>query len=89
MKLFQLLKIGPKLPRILESFPLLEINHSIFAFGGSGGGVRRSEVLKLVCENESIGNCQWQEEIGLKFEGGTLISVAVPLPESYDITCEY
>ena len=88
MKLFQLLKIGPKLPRILESFPLLEINHSIFAFGGASGSGVRSEVLRLVCENESIGNCQWQEEIGLKLDGGRIMSVAVPLPESYDITCE-
>ena len=71
----------------MESFPLVEINHSIFAFGGYGGGLR-SEVLKLVCENESIGNCQWQEEAGLKLEGGRIIPVAVPLPESYDITCE-
>ena len=74
----------------MESFPLVEINHSIFAFGGYGGygcGLR-SEVLKLVCENESIGNCQWQEEIGLKLEGGRMITVSVPLPQSYDITCE-
>ena len=86
----QLLKIGPKLPRIMESFPLVEINHDIFAFGGYsyGGGVR-SEVLKLVCENESIANCQWQKEIGLTLEGGRMIPIAVPLPESYDITCEY
>ena len=73
----------------MQVFPLVEINHSIFAFGGSGGRVRSEEVLKLVCENESIGNCQWQEEIGLKLEGGRIIAVAVPLPESYDISCEY
>ena len=84
----QLLQIGPKLPKILQVFPLVDINHNIFAFGGVSGGEFRSEVLKLVCENESIGNCQWQEEIGLKLEGGRMITVSVPLPQSYDITCE-
>ena len=76
------------MPRVLQVFPLVEINHSIFAFGGASGVGVRSEVLKLVCENESIVNCQWQEETGLKLEGGRIIPVAVALPESYDITCE-
>ena len=77
------------MPRVLQVFPLVEINHSIFAFGGASRNGLTSEVLKLVCENESIGNCQWQEEQGLKLEGGRIIPVAVPLPESYDISCEY
>ena len=67
----------------------MEINQSLFVLGGYDGGTfnARSEILKLVCQNERIENCRWQE-IELKFENGRLGTISIPLPESYDITCE-
>ena len=71
---------------------MVDINNSIFVLGGGGYGGSgfnaRSEILKLVCQNERIENCRWQEEIALKFENGRIGTVSIPLPESYDIACE-
>ena len=68
---------------------LVETNQGVLAVGGGGqdeGGnlVYRKEILKLVCSDDQIQNCEW-EEMPQKLELGRSDHVVIPLPESYNV----
>ena len=68
---------------------LVETNQGVLAVGGGGqdeGGnlVYRKEILKLVCSDDQIQNCEW-EEMPQKLELGRRDHVVIPLPESYNV----
>ena len=71
---------------------LVETNQGVIAVGGSydrGNTFEsryesRKEILKLVCPNDQIQNCEW-EEMPQKLELGRRDHVVIPLPESYNI----
>jgi len=74
---------GPKLPRGLYGFTLVESTQGTYALGGYDSNAR-SEVLKLDCPGNQIQSCQWQE-MPEKLEVGRSYHVSLSLPESYDI----
>ena len=71
----------------------METNQGVIAVGGSydrgnsyesGRYESRKEILKLVCPNDQIQNCEW-EEMPQKLELGRRDHVVIPLPESYNV----
>ena len=70
----------------MSGLTLVETIHGTFAIGaGDRDRNRMSEVLKLVCPEDQIEGCQWQEMEGQKLDYGRHFHVSIPLPESYDI----
>ena len=68
---------------------LVETNQGVLAVGGIGEDenfkiVARKEILKLVCLDDQIQNCEW-EEMQQKLELGRRDHVVIPLPESYNM----
>ena len=72
---------------------LVETNQGVLAVGGLEGNledenfklVARKEILKLVCLDDQIQNCEW-EEMQQKLElGRGSDHVVIPLPESYNV----
>lgn len=64
----------------------METSQGTFAMGGGDRDRNRlSEVLKLVCPEDQIEGCQWQEMEGQKLDNGRHFHVSIPLSESYDI----
>ena len=71
---------------------LIETNQGVLAVGGLEGDVEdtnfklvaRKEILQLVCLDDQIQNCEW-EEMQQKLELGRSDHVVIPLPESYNV----
>ena len=68
---------------------LVETNQGVLAVGGIGEDenfkvVARKEILQLVCLDDQIQNCEW-EEMQQKLELGRSDHVVIPLPESYNV----
>ena len=72
---------------------LIETNQGVLAVGGLEGDVEdtnfklvaRKEILQLVCLDDKIQNCKWEEmqqKLQLGREGD---HVVIPLPESYNV----
>merc|ERR1719231_2042954 len=70
---------GPKLPRGLVDYTLVETTQGTYALGGYDGSNDRSEVLHLVCPVDQIQSCQWQE-MPEKLEVGRFDHVSLSLP---------
>ena len=67
----------------MEGLSLVETVQGVLAIGGRDEAWNlRSEVLKLVCTNDRIENCQWQE-IDQRMKVGRYGHVAIALPESF------
>ena len=64
---------------------LVTTSQGTYAMGGYDEDYNyNSEVLQLDCPGDQIQSCQWKE-MDEKLLVGRFASVAIPLPESYDI----
>merc|ERR1712062_794103 len=75
---------GPKLPRRMTRFTLVETSQGTYAMGGlDEDRNRRNEVLQLDCPGDQISStsCQWKEVGYLQFARSRHVSF--PVPESF------
>ena len=76
---FFLLTLGPKLPKGLSSFSMLEIQGDVFIFGGYGGNGYQSSIHQLSC---SSGLCSWKT-LSQQLKVARQQLIAIPVPDSF------
>jgi hypothetical protein len=72
-----LIKLGPPLPKALDSFSMLEIHVDAFVFGGRYP--YNSAIYQLTC---SSGICSWST-LNQQLKVARRNTVAIPVPDTF------